>query len=186
MSPKRVVLSAGSAPVLDATAVPLEGRNALSALLAGARARGFEEGRAAARREARDDAAALLGSAAESLDAKADALTNEAARTSLELGLVIARELVLRKVLAGEHDIEGIVRSALAASGSGRGPCVIHLNPADAAALADIDFRAGTRVESDPGVRPGDVQVETPMGLMVRELDESLRDLGTRLREELR
>jgi len=180
----RVVV--GARAVVEAHATPLEGGDALSALLARAREAGRAEGREEARASVRSEAAGRLCDAVEALAEREQELVGQASRTALELGLVVARELVLREVTCGEHAVEAIVRSALSASGSGRGPCTVHVHPADAAALADVHFRAGTTVEPDPGVRQGDVQVETPMGLMVRELDECLADLSARLREELR
>ena len=186
MSASRVTIAVGRAPVVDAHELPLEGTDASSALLARAYQRGFEAGAASAAQDRREEAAELLNAAADQLVARSEELTKSAAHTALELGLVVARELVLREVSNGEHDVEGIVRAALGTGGQGRGPCVVHLNPADAASLASTEFRAGTRIESDPGVRRGDVHVETSMGLIVRELDECLREVGERLREELR
>lgn len=173
------------AAVRDARTLELEGAEPLARLLREAHARGHAEGRDAGALEAAAQGAARLQDAAGALEEQADQLRTQAAATALELGLVIARELVLKEVARGEHDLEAMVRSALAEAGPGRGACVVHLNPADAAALVGVEFRAGTRIESDPGVRAGDVQVETAMGLVVRDLDACLQDLAVRLREEL-
>ncbi len=167
--------------MVDAVELPLEGRESLAVLLSQAEARGRVQGHA----QACEEGASLLATAAAALDARQESLVAEAAQSALELGLVVAQELVLRDVSLGDHDVEAIVRSALVAAGAGRAACVVHLNPEDAASLADVEFRSGTTVEADPGVRRGDVQLETSMGLMVREMDEALRDLSTRLREEL-
>ena len=86
----------------------------------------------------------------------------------------------------GGHDIEKIVREALAAASAGRSRCVIHVHPDDFEALRDARFRSGTSVQADIGVARGDVHVEAPMGLMVREIDEAIDAISQRLREELR
>lgn len=105
---------------------------------------------------------------------------------SVELALSIASELVRAEVSARRHGVETIVRDTLAASGVGRGGCTVHLSPADATAAAGIAFRSATRVEADPDVADGCVQVETPHGLLVRDLNAALASIGARLREEAR
>ena len=82
--------------------------------------------------------------------------------------------------------VANIVWITLAASGVGRGGCTVHLSPADATAAAGIAFRSATRVEPDPDVADGCVQVETPHGLLVRDLNAALASIGARLREEAR
>jgi flagellar biosynthesis/type III secretory pathway protein FliH len=181
LSLRSTTLRIGNAPVLDAVELPLDGREPLTVLLARAEARGRIQGHA----QAAGEGASLLATAAAALEARQESLISEAAQAALELGLVVAKELVLRDVNLGNHDVEAIVRSALVAASAGRAACVVHLNPMDAASLAEVEFRSGTTVESDPGVRRGDVQLETPVGLMVREMDETLRELSLRLREEL-
>ena len=81
--------------------------------------------------------------------------------------------------------MERIVRETLQAAGVGRGTCVVHLNPSDAARLADVVFRAGTTLESDPEVAPGDVHVTTPRGLLVRDVEAAVASIGERLRGDL-
>lgn len=182
MSPKKFTVPIRGAAVLDATVLDLNDHEPLAALLAAARERGRREALA----EAPRDAAKLLAEIASKVEQQAQGLHAEAAKTALELGLVIAREFILRDVSLGEHDIEGMVRSVLAAASSDRGQCIVHVNPVDAATLAGSQFRTGTTVEADPGIRMGDVQVQTPMGTMIRDLDETLSNLSTRLREELK
>ena len=63
--------------------------------------------------------------------------------------------------------------------------CVVHLHPEDARKLESVPFRSGTRIQADIGVSRGSVHVETPMGLMVRELDSALDAIAERVREEL-
>lgn len=151
---------------------------AVERLLSEARA----EGAAGERRRS----AGALAAAVERLDVHRAEASLELAQTAVELALEIARHLVAVEVECGRHDIERIVREALAASGAGRGECVVHLHPADAAALAGTTFRAGTRVEADHGVARGEVQVETPNGLLVRNLGDAMDEIGRRILGSLR
>jgi flagellar biosynthesis/type III secretory pathway protein FliH len=48
-----------------------------------------------------------------------------------------------------------------------------------------VRFRAGTELEPDDAVARGDVHVETPHGLLVRETSEALRSIHERLLGEL-
>lgn len=150
-----------------------------------ARAAAFEEGRAAGREEAQ----AELGPALERLFGELDALHAAAlerlAGDAAALAVEIARELVRGEIRAQRHDIERIVRETLSASGTGRGACVVHLNPRDAQRLERVHFRARTQIEPDPSVSEGDVHVTTPQGLLVRDLDHALDALCERLRQEL-
>ena len=77
------------------------------------------------------------------------------------------------------------MRETLSFSGGARGPCTVHLHPADAGALEGVPFRSGTEIEADPSVPRGSVHVTTPHGLLVRDLDEALRSIGERLLENL-
>ena len=94
-------------------------------------------------------------------------------------------------VVAGEistHayvEIPRIVRDTLSASGVGRGACVVHVHPRDAERLRGVPFRSGTEIEADPEVAEGDVHVTTPHGLLVREIDELLLAVRSRLHGEL-
>jgi hypothetical protein len=76
------------------------------------------------------------------------------------------------------------VRETLSASGVERGPCVVHLHPEDAARLSEVRFRSGTRIEADEGVARGDVQVSTPQGLLVRDLEDCLGAIAAGLHGE--
>ena len=111
----------------------------------------------------------------------AEALTAQA----IELGVGIAATLLRTELDAGRYDLETIVRESLAASGAGRARVRVHVAPADAERLATTPFREGTEVVADPALRRGDVHVETERGLLVREIDETLEAIRTRLTEEL-
>lgn len=154
---------------------------ALSRLLEASR----QAGVAAGRSQDRDRAARALDQACERLDQARESAAAEIARTAVDLAVEIARTLVRVEIDAGHHQLEKLVREALAASGVGRSACVVHLNPLDAAALADVRFRSGTTIEADEAVSRGDVHVSTPNGLLVREVHEALRSIHGRLLEEL-
>lgn len=158
---------------------------ALDSFVARERENAFAQGAAEGERRAREKAAGALMSACERLDrAREDAL-GQVTRDTLALTLEIARRLLRSEIAAGHYDMERILREALSFSGVGRAACVVHLNPTDAAALANVQFRAGTVIEADASVARGDAHVTTPQGLLVREVDEALRAIGEHLREEL-
>jgi flagellar biosynthesis/type III secretory pathway protein FliH len=149
---------------------------------AAARAAGRAEGEAAAFQAG----AGRFAAAALRLDQDREAAREKLSNSAAALAIVVARSIARAEVSAGRHDMERLVREVLAAGGIGRAPCQVHLNPADAARLADTTFRAGTEIVADVGVARGDVQIETPQGLLVHDLDEALVRLATRLEQELK
>lgn len=176
MSPEKLKLSL-PAPPRSATLC----RGGLAGLLEKRVALARAEGeRAASLRAAR-----ALELAAARLDAAREEAQAALARNAVALAVEIARTLVRKELVAGTHNMESMVREALAASGAGRGPCTVHLNPADLAQLESVRFRAGTELEPDDAVARGDVHVETPHGLLVRENAEALRAIHERLLGEL-
>lgn len=151
--------------------------NARAAELAAAETRGHAEGRA----EALAACAALLEAATERYDAERRELSDQAAKTAAELAVEIVRQLLRVEIPKGTYDLEAIVREVIAQGDAGYGKHVLHLHPQDAERLADAPFRAGTTVEADPDVRLGDVRLETPQGVLVRQLDTCLREIRERL-----
>ncbi len=143
------------------------------------------QARAEGERAASAHAARALELAAARLDAAREEAQGTLARNAVALAVEIARTLVRKELMASTHNMESMVREALAASGAGRGPCTVHLNPADLAQLESVRFRAGTELEADDAVARGDVHVETPHGLLVRENAEALRSIHERLLGEL-
>ena len=140
--------------------------------------------RAEGESRARDFAAKALDEACARLDAAREVAATKLARSAVELAVEIARVLVRRDIDTGRHDIQAMVRESLAASGVGRGTCVVHLHPLDAETLSEIGFRSGTTIEADEAVARGDVHVSTPHGLLVREVPEALRAIHDRLLAE--
>lgn len=155
------------------------------------RARSEAEARGHARGLADGEARALAGAmrriddAVEELRLARETSDRAVIEDSTRLALAIAREIVRTEIDAGRYDLERIVREALAASGAGRGACVVHLNPADVERLSGVAFRVATRLESDPEVAPGDVHVSTQRGTLVRDVDAALATLAERFQEEL-
>lgn len=144
------------------------------------------EGVALGREQDRERATLALDAACQRLDGARELAAAQIAHTAVELAVEIARTLVRSEIESGRHGLEAMVRDALAASGVGRGACVVHLHPLDAASLADVKFRAGTSLEADEAVLRGDVHVSTPQGLLVRELHDALRSIKERLLAEVR
>ena len=138
-----------------------------------------------------DGHAAALAGAAASLEAAADALEksreeclSEVTRVAVELGLGIARRLVRTELAAEQHDIEAIVRDVLVATSDGRTTTKIYVSPEDAARLKDVAFRSATEVVSDEAVSTGSVRVETPQGVLVRDIDGCMHSIMDRLTKE--
>ncbi len=166
-------------------AAPLTGAELLAQGEEQTRAVLLERARAEGDRAGRAGAAAVLERAVAALGASEEAARADLARGALELALEITRTLLRSELKHGNYDLERIVRETLGEAAVGRSPCVVHLNPADHARLAEVSFRSGTRLEPDPGVARGDVHVETALGLLVRDLDGALEAIAKRLQEEL-
>lgn len=185
MSRKRVTLGSAPSALTGVRVVEDEGVPAtdlvVERLRDEARAQGVAEGMALAHAQA----AQALSAAADSLEARATEAVEAVALTAVELAVEVARHLVCAEIECGRHDVESIVRETLAAGGVGRAECTVHVHPADAAALAGVPFRSGTRIEPDVGVGRGEVQVVTPNGLLVRDLDEAFREIRRRMRATL-
>lgn len=152
------------------------------------------DGELEAAREAgrREGAAAVLEGSSQLLERAVEALARsqeearaECARQTVDLAVAIARRILRVELVAGHHDIERTVRETLAHSGVGRGSCVVHLHPADHERLRHVVFRAGTRLEPDEGVALGCVQVTTPKGLLVHEIDACIEAVAERLKGDL-
>ena len=146
-----------------------------------ARAQGHADGQA----EALAGAAAALSVAAEALDAGREECAGEVARVAVELGIGIARRLVRTELATNHHNIEAIVRDVLAATTERRTTTRIHVSPGDAERLTGVNFRAATELISDESVSTGSVRVETPQGVLVRDIDESMRAIADRLTQEV-
>lgn len=149
------------------------------------RGRALDAARADGRAAAIADAAATLTRATEALDASREACLVEVTSTAVELGLGIAQSLVRSELSANRHDIEAIVREVLAAATQRRTTTRVLVSPDDAERLKEVTFRAATEIVADESVSTGSVRVETPQGVLVRDIDESLRAISARLKGEV-
>ena len=170
---------------LAARAVPGDLQAVLDRKVASLVAEARRAGAEALRAECAASLRAGLDAAAAGFERAREAALEELAHDAVRLGLSIARRILRRELPAGGYDLELIVREALACAGTGRGPCVVHLNPADAERLAGASFRSNTRIAADSALALGDVHVETPQGLLVRDVDLILEHVEARLFEAL-
>lgn len=148
-----------------------------AALFASARAEGLAEAQATS--------AQALQVAADALDAARAGLADSVAETAAALAVQMLQELLRVELVAQNYDIVEIVRSTIREAGNTPGAMIIHVHPEDAAALSDTPLRTGTQVQADPTIRRGDVHLETPQGLLVRELDECVASIRERILAEV-
>ncbi len=149
--------------------------------LAEAYAAGKADGLAAQQEAGRE----ALEAAAARLDAARQEAEENLPSHVVELSVAIASELLAVELHSGNYDMEKLVRGALGSSGVGRGVCTVHVSRVDAERLAEISFRAGTTIEADPSLTPGDIHITTPRGLLVRELEPAIDAIREQLLEEL-
>jgi flagellar biosynthesis/type III secretory pathway protein FliH len=142
----------------------------------------FERGRC----EALANACHLMEQAAERIDAARDEALQEVPAFATRFAEELARQLLHIELGKGLHEIEAMVRATLAESGVGRAECTVHVNPDDMQRLTGAVFRRGTKIEADPGVALGCVQVTTPQGLLVRDVDLCIKHAAERLHDHMR
>lgn len=145
--------------------------------------------RSAARAEglaaAQSTSAQALETAANALDAAREGLADSLAETAAALAVQMLQELLRVELVAQNYDIVEIVRSTIREAGNSPGAMIIHVHPEDAAALAETPLRTGTQVQADPTIRRGDVHLQTPQGLLVRELDDCVASIRERIMAEV-
>ena len=180
MSQKHTI-SVGSSAVMKATVKDVEFKDYLE----GVREQEFAAARAEGHQEAIDGLGQSLLSAIESLEDQKQSCIADVATAAVELGLGIARSLVRSELANDRHDIEAIVRDVLKATTDGRTTTLIRVSESDAARLQEVNFRAATEVIADHSVSTGSARVETPQGVLVRDIDESLRAITARLTEQV-
>lgn len=144
-------------------------------------AQAFEAGR----RARETSAAAAFLRASEELARVRTTLEEESSGAAVQLALKISERILRRELAQRGYDLEAIVREVLATADAQRSDCVVRMHPEDVERAGELCLRSGTRVEPDPGLRAGDVQVETPHGLLVRDVDELWTNIEERLLSEL-
>ena len=140
----------------------------------------------AERAQLRSACQALTSAASQLQDFRRD-LLKDAEGQLVDLATGIARKILMREVQAGRHEIEPIVKEALA-----RVPphhdVVVHLNPGDWARRQTAqqgDEAAESehvRFVSDPEVGPAECVLETPEGIVESTLDAHLSEIGEALK----
>jgi flagellar biosynthesis/type III secretory pathway protein FliH len=171
------LISVGSTPAVNASIKP----GALQDYLEGVREGELETARTEGHAEALQGLGLSLTDAVEALEAQRESCVADVASAAVELGIGIARSLVRSELANESHDIEAIVREVLTATTDGRTTTVIRVSESDAARLKEVSFRAATEVIADESVSTGSARVETPQGVLVRDIDESLRAISARL-----
>lgn len=153
------------------------------------RERGIEEaykrGLVDGAHQAEDSARGLLEQGAQQLEDARTELQQQAGVDAVKLAVEITRHLLRSELDTGHYDLEKIVREVLNEADVGRRSCIVHLNPADKEKIAHVAFRSGTEVEADPDVPCGSVHVETPQGLLVRDLDRAIEAIAKRILGDL-
>lgn len=173
-----------SAPIKAVRILPNEGQNTLDAVIQSQRQSTFESGVNAGIKQATAGSVARLDEAVELVNAQHAEALGQLNQVAVELALSIARSILKKEQLLGNYDMERIVRDALHESGVGRNPCTVHLNPIDYDNLKELQWRTGTHLKADEGVAQGDVQVETGIGLLVRDARSAMDTIRRNLLEE--
>ena len=171
------LISVGSTDVVKASVKPGKLQDYLEEVREGELETARTEGHA----EALNGLGLTLANAIEALETQRENCVADVASAAVELGLGIARSLVRSELANDRHDIEAIVRDVLSATTDSRTTTTIRVSEGDAARLKEVTFRAATEVLADESVSTGSARVETPQGVLVRDIDESLRAISARL-----
>jgi flagellar assembly protein FliH len=103
----------------------------------------------------------------------------------VELAVSIARKVLCQELRAGRHEIEPIVREAMADLDARHG-VVVHLNPEDLrrSGLASAKEAEGAVVRyfPDPRVSPGECFVQTPDGVVESTVADQLGQIEEALK----
>jgi flagellar assembly protein FliH len=107
----------------------------------------------------------------------------------VELALDVAAKVLMQEVRAGRHEIDPIVKEALARVPPRRG-ALVRMNPADLErcslakdACESKDAEAGVRFVADPSVPRSGCVVESPEGVVRTDLASHLQAIAQVLRE---
>jgi flagellar assembly protein FliH len=170
---------------------------ATAAALAELRRAAVEEGRDAGRQEAvaqhRDEIALRLGqldAVVAGLQRPFDDLSDAVAGQLVRLAVCVAEQIVRAQWRSDTAAVEAMVREAVAALGEVHLPVRVHLHPADAAALWDLDRIASHKhdwqILENPALSPGGCEVETADSRVDASLESQLAAILDRLQAERR
>ena len=178
----RELTAAGSAPTRRLTVRDLSNETARAAFELGRQrglAQGIQSGRAQGYREGSQglaefgsrkaaDVARQIQELADTFRAEMTALESQVASDLVSLAVDIARQVLRREPATDAAALLPAAREALRALGEGASQLELHLNPADAAILANQleAVQAGVcRVHEDPGMPRGSCRVEADTGV---------------------
>jgi flagellar biosynthesis/type III secretory pathway protein FliH len=160
-----------------------------AAILADAESRAGEA-RERARSDGRAEGLAQFSAYAMRLREREDRADEASLDRSVELSRLLAERLLGHALSASPAEVASLAQQAL---GEARGArrIRIHANPADAEILsrvmAEVDKEDRVHaVVPDPALLPGDLRLETDIGVIDARLGPSLTRLAARLREALR
>ncbi len=144
-------------------------------------AKGFAEGERAGTQAAAAQADVMLRRLAQTIDElvalRAD-IIRKSERQAVQLVLAIAERIVQREVSLDRSILIGIARAALDRLGE-HGAATIRLNPADLAAIGQIDLaNSGVQVTADAAVSRGGCVVHSDFGFMDASPDAQFRELA--------
>ncbi len=114
-------------------------------------------------------------------------LVKDAESQLVDLATGIARKILMQEIQAGRHEIEAIVREALAHVPQHQ-DVVVHLNPEDWANCPLAQQAEGeappehVRFVADPEIGRAECVVETPEGIVESTLDANLSEIGLALK----
>lgn len=151
------------------------------------RAAALEQARAAETARADERASRAFVDAAVKLEEAADAMWQRARKDAIELGLLVARELIGAELLTNPRAVQIAAQEALLSVAAAR-RVVVHVHADDLPALVESGAMRleGTTVEiqADPRLSRGDVVVETEAGTVDARVETRFLELVRALRAQ--
>lgn len=122
----------------------------------------------------------------DAMHAERELVESSITETAVTIALEIARQILRVELEEGRYELQTVVRECLAKGTRGRGACQVHVSPTDYERLQDMRLRAATELLADPGLSLGEVRVESPQGLVVRDPESVLERITEALAETQR
>lgn len=119
-----------------------------------------------------------------------EALAVQARQDAIDIGFEIARYIVKRELRDDPRALVDFADEAMSALGAGRA-VRLRVSPEDLERLENTDATSGharlaeVEVCGDPLLSPGDVEVDTELGLVDGTLDRRFKNLRMRVEREL-
>lgn len=134
----------------------------------------------------RAELAALVDQTIEAVHAERETVESTIAESATKIALQIAQVVLRTELDEGRYELERVVRECLAKGTKGRGECQVFVCQPDFDRLQTMRLRSKTELLVDPSLKPGEVRVESPQGLVVRDPDAVLDRITEALQEALR